>query len=85
MNITKNLTKEQKGFLYKTCFFVVLLVVIALMYLESKLLIDAVYFLIILATFVRFLILKLYHLWYNFFGDIYVNRYSLSRFKKWIW
>lgn len=81
----KTFSRDRKGFIYKTLFFVSLLIILAFTYFESKALIDVVYFIVVLAIFIRFLILKLYHLWYNFFGDINVNRYTLSCFIKWIW
>ena len=57
----KRLNKNQRSFLIKVCFFIFLLVVVALLYLESKAIIDVVYFILILILFIRFLILKLYH------------------------
>lgn len=54
------LTGKGKSFLIKIIFFLALLTVVGFMYLESKIIIDAVYFMIVLVLFIRFLIVKLY-------------------------
>ena len=54
------LTGARKSFFLKVGFFVVLLFFAGGMYLESGLLIDAAYFVIVLALFLKFLIVKLY-------------------------
>ena len=58
----QKLNKNTKSIMYKTFFFVFLLIVIAMLYMESRALIDAVYFMVVLTIFIRFIILKLYHL-----------------------
>lgn len=57
----KEVLKERKNFLYKVIFFVILLMFAGFMYIESNMLIDAVYFGVVLILFIRFLIIKLYH------------------------
>lgn len=57
----KEVLEEKKNFLYKVIFFVMLLVFAGFMYIESNMLIDAVYFGVVLILFIRFLIIKLYH------------------------
>lgn len=54
------LTGTRKSFLLKVAFFIILLFFAGAMYVESKMLIDAVYFIIVLALFIKFLIVKLY-------------------------
>lgn len=54
------LTSERKSFFIKVIFFVLLLTLVGFMYLESKMVIDVVYFVVILCLFIKFLILKLY-------------------------
>lgn len=54
------LTGARKSFLLKVAFFIVLLFFAGAMYIESRMLIDAAYFVIVLALFIKFLILKLY-------------------------
>lgn len=54
------LTGAKKSFFLKVCFFVILLLFVGGMYLESGLIIDAVYFIIVLSLFIKFLIVKLY-------------------------
>lgn len=54
------LTGNKKSFLLKTVFFVILLLFAGAMYLESRMIIDAAYFVMVLFLFVRFLIVKLY-------------------------
>lgn len=53
--------KEKKSLVIKIMFFMVLLSFIGLMYFESGLLKDAIYFAIVLIIFIKFLIIKLYH------------------------
>ncbi len=55
------LTEDKKSFAFKIVFFLALLSLIALIYFESRLLIDAVYFAIVFILFIKFLIIKLYH------------------------
>lgn len=57
----KEVLEERKSFLYKVIFFVVLLMFSAFMYIESNMLIDAVYFGVVLVLLIKFLIIKLYH------------------------
>lgn len=57
----KEVLEEKKSFLYKVIFFVILLMFAGFMYIESNMLIDAVYFGVVLILFIRFLIIKLYH------------------------
>lgn len=54
------LTSERKSFFIKVIFFILLLILVGFMYLESRMVIDVVYFIVILCLFIRFLILKLY-------------------------
>ena len=49
-----------KSFVIKLAFFMALLALTGLMYLESHALLDAVYFIVILTLFIRFIIMKLY-------------------------
>jgi hypothetical protein len=56
-----NLTDDTKSFINKVLFFVTLLVFSGLIYLERGLIHDAVYFIIVLFFFIKFLIMKLYH------------------------
>lgn len=66
------LTDNKKSFIVKVIFFLALLSCVALIYFESGLVKDAVYFMLVLAFFIKYLkIIPL--MWYNFFGDIYVN------------
>lgn len=55
------LTEDQKSFLIKIIFFIVLLSLVALMYLESGMLKDALYFIVVFILFIKFLIIKLYY------------------------
>lgn len=52
--------KRRNDILIKSAFFLVLLVSIGLIYLDSHMLIDALYFIGVLILFIRFLIVKLY-------------------------
>lgn len=54
------LTEDKKAFYFKVLFFIFLLAISLLMYIESKLIIDAFYSLVILILFIRFLVVKLY-------------------------
>ena len=54
------LTDNKKAFYSKVLFFILLFVLSLLMYIESKLIIDAFYSLVILILFIRFLVVKLY-------------------------
>lgn len=54
------LTGNKKGFLLKIIFFLGLLTTIALIYMESKMAIDALYFIVVFVLFIRFLFIKLY-------------------------
>lgn len=51
---------NSKEFIIKVIFFIILLTFVALLYMESKLLIDAFYFCVVLVIFIRFLIIRLY-------------------------
>lgn len=51
---------DEKSFLMKVAFFLVLLLFIGFMYLESNMIVDAVYFGIVFTLFVKFLLVKLY-------------------------
>lgn len=53
--------KEKRSFIIKICFFLVLLLIVGLMYFESKRSMDLAYFVVILSLFLRFLVVKLYH------------------------
>lgn len=55
------LTEDKKSFLIKIIFFIVLLSLVALMYLESGMLKDALYFIVVFILFIKFLIIKLYY------------------------
>lgn len=55
------LMENRKGFLIKVAFFIALLMFIGFMYLESNMVLDAVYFVVVLALFIKFLVVKLYH------------------------
>lgn len=55
------LTDDKKSFITKVIFFLILLSIIALIYLESGVLKDLVYFAIVFILFIKFLIIKLYH------------------------
>lgn len=55
------LTEDKKGFIIKVIFFLALLSLVALMYLESHMLKDALYFVVVLVLFIKFLIIKLYY------------------------
>ena len=46
-----------------------ILVAAAMMYMKSKSIVDIGYFCVVFVLFIKFLIVKLYHVWYNFFGD----------------
>ncbi|MEE0700264.1 MAG: hypothetical protein U0M66_06765 [Bacilli bacterium] len=54
------LMENRKGFLIKVAFFIALLMFIGFMYLESNMVLDAVYFVVVLALFIKFLVVKLY-------------------------
>ncbi len=54
------LTGNRKGFFIKVLFFLALLSFSISMYLESHMIMDAVYFSIVLVLFIRFLRVKLY-------------------------
>lgn len=51
---------DHKGFLIKVTFFIALLMLIGFMYLESNMVLDAVYFVVVLTLFIKFLFVKLY-------------------------
>ena len=55
------LTKEKKGFILKVLFFISLLLLIGFIYLDSRLLKDAIYFVVVFILFIKFLFIKLYH------------------------
>lgn len=55
------LTGDKKGFIIKIIFFLALLSLVALMYLESHMLKDALYFAVVFVLFIKFLIIKLYY------------------------
>ena len=55
------LTDNKKSFIVKVIFFLALLSCVALIYFESGLVKDAVYFMLVLAFFIKYLIIKLYH------------------------
>lgn len=55
------LTEDKKSFVIKVIFFLVLLLCTALIYFESRLLKDALYFGLVLVFFIKYLIIKLYH------------------------
>lgn len=54
------LMENRKSFLIKVAFFIALLMFIGFMYLESNMVLDAVYFVVVLALFIKFLVVKLY-------------------------
>lgn len=54
-------TKDKKSLVVKILFFMILLSFIGLMYFESRLVKDAIYFAIVLIIFIKFLVIKLYH------------------------
>lgn len=56
-----NLIENKKSFFCKVTFFLVLLAFALLIYLESNLLKDLFYFVIVFVLFIRFLLIKLYH------------------------
>lgn len=51
---------ERKSFYCKVAFFLIMLFLVGMTYLENGLMIDAFYFCTVLTLFIRFLILKLY-------------------------
>ena len=55
------LTDNKKSFIVKVIFFLALLSCVALIYFESGLVKDAVYFMLVLAFFIKYFIIKLYH------------------------
>lgn len=56
----KELIGNRKGFFIKVLFFLTLLTFSILMYLESHMIMDAIYFGIVLVLFIKFLRVKLY-------------------------
>lgn len=56
-----NLTENKKSVFYKAVFFLVLLTFALFIYLESNLLKDLFYFIIVFILFIKFLLIKLYH------------------------
>ena len=52
--------EERKSFIIKIIFFIIILLFTLFMYFETKMIIDAVYFITIFALFIRFLWIKLY-------------------------
>ena len=57
----KEILAQRKSFILKVAFLVLLLIFAALMYIESGMVIDAIYFIGVLIILIRFLTLKLYH------------------------
>ncbi len=53
--------ERKKSFVLKTLFFIIMLVVIAALYIESLHIIDAVYLGIVFLLFIKYLSMKLYH------------------------
>lgn len=56
----KNIVENKNGLVLKTVFFITLLVFSVLMYCESRMIIDACYFSIIIIMFLKYLNVKLY-------------------------
>ncbi len=56
----RELIGNRKGFFIKVLFFLTLLTFSILMYLESHMIMDAIYFGIVLVLFIKFLRVKLY-------------------------
>lgn len=56
----KEVINEKKSFILKVLFLLVLSIFAGCMYIESKMLIDAVYFGFVLVLLIRFIIMKLY-------------------------
>ena len=56
----KEVINEKKSFLLKVLFLLILLIFAGCMYIESGMVIDAVYFGFVLVILIRFLIMKLY-------------------------
>ena len=56
-----DITNNSGNLIIKTSLFMALLIIVGLIYFESKNIVDLVYFSIILGLFLRFLIVKLYH------------------------
>ncbi len=52
---------NNKDFIIKIVFFMALLISVGSLYLSSKLLIDIIYFIIVLILFFKYLWIKLYH------------------------
>ena len=67
--IEKYITKEN---IVKVLFFVSLITMIMFIFKEKLLELDFYYALLVLVLLIKFIIVKLYHLWYNFFGDIMI-------------
>lgn len=57
----KEVIEERNSTILKIIFFLGILTFIGLIYLESHLLFDAAYFVLVLIFFIKFLIIKLYH------------------------
>ena len=54
------ITEDKKSFYIKVIFFICILLFTLFMYFETKMIIDAFYFITILVLFIRFLWIKLY-------------------------
>lgn len=54
------LIENKKSFILKVSFFLILLIFSMLIYLESRRVIDVLYFSVVLVLFIRFLSIKLY-------------------------
>ncbi len=55
-----DIKEQRKSFCCKIAFFLTMLFLVGMTYLESGLMIDAFYFCIVLVLFIKFLIIKLY-------------------------
>ncbi len=52
---------EINSFIIKVLFFITILIAAAMMYIENRSIVDIGYFFVVFVLFIKFLIVKLYH------------------------
>ncbi len=55
-----NIIRSKKDIIFKSIFFIGLIIVILLDYIQNNNMIDKVYFLVVIVFYIRFLVMKLY-------------------------
>ena len=55
-----NILRSRKDIIFKSIFFIGLIIVILLDYIQNNNMIDKVYFLVVIVFYIRFLVMKLY-------------------------